>query len=145
MDSKGSQPPAIAPTEPDSRPITLTASPEQAILPTASAEKTDASPEKPAQGPNDSLLAASQIQAPAASQPQALTAAPKEAVKEEIKAVEGASEGSIKFAKVCGLIAKPLQEFKLHFEVNLPKDDMNKAIEAAHCAVVDGKVVFLGG
>jgi hypothetical protein len=84
MDSKGSQPPAIAPTEPDSRPITLTASPEQAILPIESPAKTDASPEKPAQGPNDRLLAASQIQAPAASpatspasQPQALTAPPK--------------------------------------------------------------------
>ena len=147
-----SQPTSVAPNEPDSKPISLVASPEQALLPNASAEKTNTSPEKPIQGPNDSLLTASQIQAPTTSpitspvsDSQALTTPSKEAVKEEIKAVEGASEGSIKFAKVCGLIAKPLQEFKLHFEVNFPKDDMNKAIEAAHCAVVDNKVVFVGG
>ena len=97
-------------------------------------------PEQPAQGPNDSLFSTAQIQAPTAP-----TTAPKEAVKEEIKAVEGASEGSIKFAKVCGLIAKPLPEFKLHFEANFPKDDMMKAIEAAHCSIVDNKVVFTGG
>jgi hypothetical protein len=142
-----SQPTSAAPTEPDFRPITLTASPEQAVLSTATTEQIEKTqeqiekkPEQPAQGPNDSLLSTSQIQAPTAT-----STAPKEAVKEEIKAIEGASEGSIKFAKVCGLIAKPLQEFKLHFEVNFPKDDMNKAIEAAHCAVVDGKVVFIGG
>ena len=63
-------------------------------------------------------------------------------MKEEIKAVEGASEGSIKFAKVCGLIAKPLPEFKLHFEVNFPKDDMAQGLEAANCSIAGGKVVF---
>ena len=110
-------------------PIATTATTEKTL------EQTEKTLEQPAQG----------VQAPTAQLLQLLTATPKEAVKEEIKALEGASEGSIKFAKVCGLIAKPLQEFKLHFEVNFPKDDMNKAIEAAHCAVVDGKVVFVGG
>jgi hypothetical protein len=156
-----SQPTSTAPTEPDSRPITLTASPEQAVLTTATTEQIEKTteqiektteqiekkPEQPVQGPSDSLLSTAQVQAPNATAPAttATTTAPKEAVKEEIKAVEGASEGSIKFAKVCGLIAKPLPEFKLHFEANFPKDDMLKAIEAAHCAVVDNKVVFIGG
>ena len=134
--SQPSQPPPVAPTaptEPVSGPITLTASSEQSTLSsatTATTEKTSEQVEKTLEQ---------------SAQAQATTATPKETVKEEIKAVEGASEGSIKFAKVCGLIAKPFQEFKPHFEVNFPKDDMNKAIEAAHCAVVDGKVVFVGG
>jgi hypothetical protein len=104
------------------------------VLPNETGEKTQQTPEQPSKE-------ATTPQPPAQTTPQP----PKEAVKEEIKAVEGASEGSIKFAKVCGLIAKPLPEFKLHFDVNFPKDDMLKAIEAAHCAVVDNKVVFVGG
>jgi hypothetical protein len=136
-----SQPTSVAPTEPDSRPISLVASPQQAVLPSETGEKTQQTPEQPSKVVTDSLLATSQVQSPDQTTPQP----PNEAVKEEIKAVEGASEGSIKFAKVCGLIAKPLPEFKLHFDVNFPKDDMLKAIEAAHCAVVDNKVVFVGG
>jgi hypothetical protein len=102
--------------------------------PSETGEKTQQTPEQPSKE-------ASTPQPPAQTTPQP----PKEAVKEEIKAVEGASEGSIKFAKVCGLIAKPLQEFKLHFEMNFPKDDMAKALEGADCTIVDGKVVFTGG
>jgi len=119
------------------------------VLPSETGEKSDQTPEQPSKVVTDSLLATTQVQSPDQTTPQppdqTTPQPPKEAVKEEIKAVEGASEGSIKFAKVCGLIAKPLQEFKLHFEVNFPKDDMLKAIEAAHCAVVDNKVVFVGG
>jgi hypothetical protein len=135
--STSSQPTSVAPTEPESRPITLTATPEQAMLTIATIEKT----EKTLEQPKETLEQPAQgVQAPTAT-----SATPKEPVKEEIKGIEGASEGSIKFAKVCGLIAKPLPEFKLHFEANFPKDDMLKAIEAAHCAVVDNKVVFTGG
>ena len=47
--------------------------------------------------------------------------------------------------RIAGLIAKSLQEFKLQFEASFPKDDMAKAIAAANCTIVDGKVVFIGG
>jgi hypothetical protein len=72
-------------------------------------EQTEKTLEQPVQGPNDSLLATAQLQASAATIATPIATTAKEAVKEEIKAVEGASEGSIKFAKVCGLIAKPLR------------------------------------
>jgi hypothetical protein len=65
--------------------------------------------------------------------------------KEELKAVDGASLASVKYTKLSGLIAKSLQDFKLQFEASFPKDDMAKAIEAAHCSIVDNKVVFTGG
>jgi hypothetical protein len=140
--TQSSQPTSsTAPTEPESRPISLTASPEQAILPNETGEKTQQTSEQPLKEVTE---AQSPITTPITTA-ATTTTTPKETVKEEIKAVEGASEGSIKFAKVCGLIAKPLPEFKLHFDVNFPKDDMLKAIEAAHCAVVDNKVVFVGG
>ena len=139
--TQSSQPTSVAPTEPESRPISLTASPEQAMLPNETGEKTQQTSEQPLKEVTE---AQSPITTPITTA-ATTTTTPKETVKEEIKAVEGASEGSIKFAKVCGLIAKPLPEFKLHFDVNFPKDDMLKAIEAAHCAVVDNKVVFVGG
>lgn len=107
--SQHSQPTPTPVTEPESRPITLVASPEQAMLPIATIEKTEKTLEQPVQGPNDSLLATAQLQASAATIATPIATTAKEAVKEEIKAVEGASEGSIKFAKVCGLIAKPLR------------------------------------
>jgi hypothetical protein len=65
--------------------------------------------------------------------------------KEELKAVDGATLASVKYTKLSGLIAKSLQDFKLQFEASFPKDDMAKAIEAAHCSIVDNKVVFTGG
>ena len=65
--------------------------------------------------------------------------------KEELKATEGATLPSVKYARIAGLIAKSLQEFKLQFEASFPKDDMVKAIAAANCTIVDGKVVFIGG
>jgi hypothetical protein len=71
--------------------------------------------------------------------------APTGQTKEELKAVEGAGLGSIKYTKLSGLIARSLQDFKLQFEASFPKDDMIKAIEAAHCTIVDNKVVFIGG
>jgi hypothetical protein len=47
-------------------------------------------------------------------------------------------------AKACGLIGKPLEEFKPQFQTSFPKDDLAKAL-GAHCTIVEGKVVFLGG
>ena len=66
-------------------------------------------------------------------------------VKEELKAVEGASLPSVKYARIAGLLAKSLNEFKLQFEASFPKDDMARAVAAANCTIVDGKVVFIGG
>jgi hypothetical protein len=38
-----------------------------------------------------------------------------------------------------------LTEFKNQFEASFPKDDLAKSLEAAHCTIVEGKVVFLEG
>ena len=65
--------------------------------------------------------------------------------KEELKATEGASLPSVKYARIAGLIARSFQEFKLQFEASFPKDDMAQALAAANCSIVDGKVVFTGG
>jgi hypothetical protein len=65
--------------------------------------------------------------------------------KEELKPVEGATLPSVKYARIAGLLAKSLNEFKLQFEASFPKDDMAKAVAAANCTIVDGKVVFIGG
>ena len=126
--SQHSQPTPTPVTEPESRPITLVASPEQAMLPIATIEKTEKTLEQtektleqPVQGPNDSLLATAQLQASAATIATPIATTAKEAVKEEIKAVEGASEGSIKFAKVCGLIAKPLRSSSFTLRLTSPR------------------------
>lgn len=46
--------------------------------------------------------------------------------------------------RLCGLIGKPLEEFKPQFQTSFPKDNLAKAL-GAHCTIVEGKVVFLGG
>ena len=51
----------------------------------------------------------------------------------------------MKYARLCGLVKKSLGEFKLQFETNFPGHDIAKVLEAAHCTVVDDKVVFTGG
>jgi hypothetical protein len=108
---------------------------------------------------NDSLLSTSAIQSPVVpvvpvakptttpltTSSTAVTQGSQAGAKEELKAVDGASLASVKYTKLSGLIAKSLNEFKLQFEASFPKDDMAKAIEAAHCSIVDNKVVFTGG
>jgi len=75
----------------------------------------------------------------------AVTQGSQAGAKEELKAVEGASLPSVKYARIAGLLAKSLNEFKLQFEASFPKDDMARAVAAANCTIVDGKVVFIGG
>jgi len=127
--------------------------PEQKVVP---GEQSVVSPEQTvvqadqrvAQGvvqPSDSVISASQSQSPTASVVQPPVTTVPGTLKEELKAVDGASLASIKYTKLSGLIAKSLQDFKLQFEASFPKDDMAKAIEAAHCSIVDNKVVFTGG
>jgi hypothetical protein len=154
---KAAQPTSGAVIEPDSRPISLVAgsgqaklpeqnlvSPEQTLVqpeqslvqPDQSLVQSDQSLVQPKQGPVDT---ASQIQAPVTTVVQA----PVTTII-ELKAVDGASLPSIKYTKLSGLIARSLNDFKLQFEASFPKDDMIKAMEAAHCTVVDNKVVFVG-
>jgi hypothetical protein len=151
--------------EPDSRPISLVAGADQAVLPeqkvvpgeqtVVSPEQTVVSPEQtvvqgdqrvvqPTQGASNSVISASQSQSPTASVVQPPVTTVPGTPKEELKAVDGASLASIKYTKLSGLIAKSLQDFKLQFEASFPKDDMVKALEASHCSIVDGKVVFTG-
>jgi hypothetical protein len=138
--------------EPDSRPISLVAGADQAVL----SEQTVVSPEQtvvqadqrvvqPTQGASNSVISASQSQSPATTVAQPPVTTVPGTPKEELKAVDGASLASIKYTKLSGLIAKSLQDFKLQFEASFPKDDMAKAIEAAHCTIVDNTVVFVGG
>ena len=75
----------------------------------------------------------------------AVTQGTQPGTKEELKATEGASLPSVKYARIAGLIARSFQEFKLQFEASFPKDDMAQALAAANCSIVDGKVVFTGG
>ena len=55
------------------------------------------------------------------------------------------SEGAIKYSKICGLVAKEYSDFLEHFKANFPGQDIQAALEAAHCKVVEKKVVFVGG
>jgi hypothetical protein len=144
--------------EPDSRLISLVAGADQAVIPeqkVVPGEQTVVSPEQavvqadqrvvqPTQGASNSVISASQSQSPTASVVQPPVTTVPGTLKEELKAVDGASLASVKYTKLSGLIAKSLQDFKLQFEASFPKDDMVKALEASHCSIVDGKVVFTG-
>jgi hypothetical protein len=143
--STATQPPPAPVIEPDSRAVKAAEHAEQAKLPVVPV----------VEHAKDSLLSTSTMQSPVVpvvpvAQP---TTTPTTTVmqgtqtgaKEELKAVEGATLPSIKYTKLSGLIARSLQEFKLQFEASFPKDDMAKAMDAAHCTVVDNKVVFVGG
>ena len=149
---KPNQPTPAPVIEPDSRPISLVAGADQTVLP----EQKVVSPEQtvvqadqrlvqPTQGASNTLITASQSQSPVTTVVQPPVTTVPGTPKEELKAVDGASLASVKYTKLSGLIAKSLQDFKLQFEASFPKDDMAKAIEAAHCTIVDNKVVFTGG
>ena len=149
---KPNQPTPAPVIEPDSRPISLVAGADQTVLP----EQKVVSPEQtvvqadqrlvqPTQGASNTLITASQSQSPVTTVVQPPVTTVPGTPKEELKAVDGASLASVKYTKLSGLIAKSLQDFKLQFEASFPKDDMAKAIEAAHCSIVDNKVVFTGG
>ena len=55
------------------------------------------------------------------------------------------SEGAIKYSRICGLIAKDYSEFLTAFTANFKGEDVQAALKAAYCKVVDGRVVFVGG
>ena len=54
------------------------------------------------------------------------------------------SEGARKFARICGLIGKPLKDFEPQFESCFPGEDMKGAIEQADCEIFEEKIVFTG-
>ena len=58
---------------------------------------------------------------------------------------EAGIESAARYTKLCGLVKKELKEFVLQFNSSFPVVDLRKTLEAAHCTVVDGKVVFTGG
>ena len=68
---------------------------------------------------------------------------PEKAPKKPL--LEEPSEGAIKFSRICGLIAKDYSEFLGQFTANFSRQDIQAALEAAHCKVVKGMVVFVGG
>ena len=68
---------------------------------------------------------------------------PEKAPKKPL--LEEPSEGAIRYTKICGLIAKDYSEFLEHFTINFPRQDIQAAMEAAYCKVVEKKVVFVGG
>jgi hypothetical protein len=55
------------------------------------------------------------------------------------------SKEAMAFSKISGLIGKDYMEFKEIFEKNYPGEDILKALEAAHCQIIEKKVVFVGG
>ena len=55
------------------------------------------------------------------------------------------SQGAIKYSRICGLIAKDYSEFLTAFTANFKGEDVQAALKAAYCKVVDGRVVFVGG
>jgi hypothetical protein len=119
-------PTASTPSTPTATaPVPFTASPEQATLPTTSDVKPSQTTE--AQAP---AQAASEPTTPASTVP---------------KVEGGTSEAAEKYAKLCGLVKKPLADFKNQFEASFPGHDIAKVLEAAHCTIVDEKVVFIGG
>jgi hypothetical protein len=59
--------------------------------------------------------------------------------------VGGTSAGAEKYAKLCGLVRKPLADFRNQFEASFPGHNIAKVMETAHCTVVDDKVAFIGG
>jgi hypothetical protein len=136
-----SQPPTTPVIEPDSRPLKTAEHAEQATLTSIPVD----------QHANDSIGNATAMQSPMQSpkQPPSTPTSPvtqgsQAGAKEELKATEGASLPSVKYARIAGLLAKSLNEFKLQFEASFPKDDMARAVAAANCTIVDGKVVFTG-
>jgi hypothetical protein len=79
--------------------------------------------------------AASVVTPPTASTPASTTP----------EIVGGTSAGAEKYAKLCGLVRKPLADFRNQFEASFPGHDIAKVMETAHCTVVDDKVAFIGG
>ena len=136
------QPPSTPVIEPDSGAVKSAEHAEQATLTSIPVD----------QHANDSLLSTSAMQSPMQSsiQPSSTptstaTEGTQAGAKGELKAIEGASLPSVKYARIAGLLAKGLNEFKLQFEASFPKDDISKAIAAANCTVVDNKIAFTGG
>jgi hypothetical protein len=136
------QPPTTAVIEPDSGAVKTAEHAEQATL---TSIPTD-------QHAKDTATNATAMQPPMQPPKQPPSTATSTATqgtqagaKEELKAIEGASLPSVKYARIAGLLAKSLNEFKLQFEASFPKDDMARAVAAANCTIVDGKVVFIGG
>jgi hypothetical protein len=132
--STATQPPTTAVIELDSGAVKAA---EQSKLPVAPPVETGQ--------PIDSLLSTTAMHAPIPTQSSQPSQPGQSGAKEELKAVEGASLPSVKYARIAGLLAKSLNEFKLQFEASFPKEDMAKAIAAANCTIVEGKVVFTGG
>jgi hypothetical protein len=64
--------------------------------------------------------------------------APEEALKEP-------SEAAIKYTKLSGLIHREYIEFLTQFVAKFPGEDIQEALVAANCKLVDGKVTFVGG
>jgi len=54
------------------------------------------------------------------------------------------SVGAVKYTKICGLVAKPLEDYGKQFKETFTGEDMLLAIAAAKCKVIEGKVVFVG-
>ena len=52
------------------------------------------------------------------------------------------SIGALKYTKLCGIITKPFEEFEKQFKKSFPEENMELAIAAANCKVVDGQVLF---
>jgi len=51
----------------------------------------------------------------------------------------------LRFVKTAAMCRKNFDEFKILFEKMYRKADLFTAIEGAHCQIIDGKLVFLGG
>jgi hypothetical protein len=138
--SKKPEEPANVPTAPANVPTA------PANIPTTPADTPTSTPVPFAASPEQATLPATNVPADV----QALAQAPAGSVPTSVPTpepvpahVQAASEPAEKYTKLCGLVKKPLAEFKLHFEANFPGQDIAEALEAAH--IVDDKVVFTGG
>jgi len=136
------QPPSTPVIEPDSGAVKAAEQGEQATLPVVPVTLSVVPVVEQATQAQPPVVP---VTPPVTTPATTVTQGTQSGIKEELKAVEGASLPSVKYARIAGLIARSLQEFKLQFEASFPKDDMAKAIEAAHCTIVDNKVVFTGG
>ena len=145
----GTQPPSTPVIEPDSGAVKAAEQGEQAKLPVVPVVEPLISVVEPltqAKAPVVPVVPVAQpATTPLTTPATAVTQGSQAGAKEELKAVEGASLPSVKYARIAGLLAKSLNEFKLQFEASFPKDDMARAVAAANCTIVDGKVVFIGG
>jgi hypothetical protein len=88
------------------------------------------------------LIAASYRQWHSSIPPATPLRVPEKASKKPL--LKEPSEGARKFARICGLIGKPLKDFEPQFESCFPGEDMKGAIEQADCEIFEEKIVFTG-